>query len=251
MKFLILLGLFAPFTGAHASFTTPEDAHQQIKLCLDRFENLVQVNLRQVQTDLDQSRAESREAKERIHNRFFILNLGGAIYDRFAKGVYDWEHPDREKTDHGKARAYGLRSSLDQSRINQLNEILESRPRIRDDFDLLMVDLKSMKKSLNWLTARTNLRNNERVYYDVMGDEMREMVYENGWANEVDWNKTMGEVQETFFRNISCVTLLDQIKASLPARFIEDEPSRLVDHVQSPIDLMKKRISDMKSQDID
>jgi hypothetical protein len=229
--FLSISLLYSASAQAGNTSQVLSDAHFHMASCLKHFQEHIQENINQLQADHSRTLKLELDIDDSLSHQFVLFTALSKAYDYFATSTYDWEHPLREKTLVGKFRAANGRIKFLEERLYQLNELQKMHPRIADRIDALLERLSSNQKTSfqEWMGARGALRNHEQAYYDFLGDQTRWRVYEQGLANNVEWNKTMGAIQEDFYRNLSCVTALDQVKNLIPKSLMEENTNQLAE----------------------
>ena len=257
MKFTYVFILFALTVQSHDacanSYLDPvlHDAQMNVSSCLNRFQNHIQANHDEIQKNYLQTLKSVKNFETTLDHQFVGVTWAEKIYDYFAANKWDREHPMIEKTTVGKLRANRSRAKFLAEKLYQLSELEKMQPKISDRIDALFTRMSSHQKSPahEWVSARNALRDHEQTYYDFIGEQTRTLVYEQGYANGVDWNKTMGKVQENFFRVLSCVTLLDQMKVLIPKSLLEGGKNELAESASREI--TRKVSSEVSVEDLE
>jgi len=220
-------------SSAHAKSKNPviHQIHHDLLGCIDRFHQTVEEKLNLILSDYHQSEKEKENALKALDEKWFLFGWADKIYDKAAQGKWDWEHPDQVKTESGKIRAYSKRMLEKQREFHQLKDVLNEDTSIYPRLNSLFAKTDKLQTlDLNeWHNIRALMQKREQAYYDFIGDQARQQVYERGFVNVIVWNRTMGLIQDHFYRNVSCVTVIDQQRMLVPKSMIDQHSYQLVE----------------------
>ena len=211
--------------------------HQEWLGCMDRFHQVVEQNLSHIQSDVNLSEKRKETAEAALNKKWKMLSWVDSLIDDVIQDQWDWENPERLKTESGKIRGLTKRIKLKLQEMHQLQDILSLDAVLYPRVNLLFSKSNQNKKvDMNeWKSIRSLMQKREQAYYDFIGDQTRQQVYERGFVNVVVWNKTMGQLQENFFRNVSCVTIVDQVRFMIPKKMLDQSSYQLVEDQRQDI----------------
>ena len=230
---LILIPLSLSFTAK--TYGTPLSvitySHQDLHQCLIRFKKEVEQNQTSIMADAEKNHHLFQSIKNELDERWGLWNWAEKTIDRITHDEWDWEHPSHPITLSGKYRAHSTRAKIKERQARLLADILALHPTLIQKNDLLFkkMEMNHRFTKMEWENLRSQLRKREMEYYDFLGDLTRQQVHERGFVDVVSWNKTMGLLQENFYRNLSCVTEMDQLAKLIPRVMKHDRSYRLVE----------------------
>ena len=226
---ILALFIITPIFTSGAQAAPSKIVHEKLTDCMSRLYQTMDEDRSQVQNDRDHSQLEAQEIESELNRKWGARIWAEKIYDYFSRGTWDWQHPKNEKTLTGKVRALIERTHNMDAKLSQLREMRVMRTKASDQLEFVLSRLDKNKPATHqeWADIRSYLRTLDQEYYDFINDLRREKVHEQGFADQVNWNKTMGLLQETFYRDISCVTVMDQVVLLIPDKLLIKNESRL------------------------